>query len=346
MEYLTESLPSLLGAASAAVPMLQSQRLHQREMQKSIELHREAIVQALEIHEESKEIGYSLHKDALAKALGQHLEDIQLTIEAARRENLRDVWAQKSRRAETTLIMSSLMISGFFTLVVEGEPPKTAWPQLIAVYAGSLALGFFALFVALSVTMKYSSRMSDFNIYDVRQVYVCGRRHEAFESYYECHCKQWAKLATLGFYTGTMMLIVAASLLQFSRWTLGYANVGAGIVFVVISAIGLIVFGTLNLIISTKTRASNTMSEEEAAERDAQDMDDMKLGQSTPVRRVNSAVPFLGRIKSFERGQDGRKRKKGVRVEEEEATAFSKVSEFHFTVIASFRGLTTFCFEL
>ena len=120
MDYLTESLPSLLGAASAAVPMLQTQRLHQREMQKALELHREAIRQAYELHEESKHIEYALHKDALAKTLQQHLEDIQLTIEAARRENLRDVWAQKSRRAETTLIMSSLMISGFFTLVVEG----------------------------------------------------------------------------------------------------------------------------------------------------------------------------------------------------------------------------------
>ena len=30
---------------------------------------------------EDKNISYSLHKDALQKALGQHLEDIQLTIE-------------------------------------------------------------------------------------------------------------------------------------------------------------------------------------------------------------------------------------------------------------------------
>ena len=112
MDYLTESLPSLLGAASAAVPMLQSQRLHQRELEKALELHREAIEQASDFHQESKTIGYALHRDALSKQLSQHLEDIQLTIEAARRENLRDVWAQKSRRAETLLIMCSLMISG------------------------------------------------------------------------------------------------------------------------------------------------------------------------------------------------------------------------------------------
>ena len=34
---------------------------------------------------EDKSINYTLHKDALQKALGQHLEDIQLTIEVGDR---------------------------------------------------------------------------------------------------------------------------------------------------------------------------------------------------------------------------------------------------------------------
>ena len=90
-----ESIPTLLGAASAAVPMLQSQRLHTREMERALELHREAIRQAAEFHEAERSLAFALHKDALQKELNQHIESIQLTIEAARRENLRDVWAQK-----------------------------------------------------------------------------------------------------------------------------------------------------------------------------------------------------------------------------------------------------------
>lgn len=88
----------------------------------------------------------------------------------------------------------------------------------------------------------------------LQQIYTCGRRHEAFESYYECHCKKPARLATGSFYLGTSMLIIAAALLQFTRWTQGYANLGAGIVFVVIAGMGLLSFLVINIFIDTGVR--------------------------------------------------------------------------------------------
>ncbi len=317
MEFVYDSLPTLLGAASAAVPMLQSQHLHQREMERSLELHRQAIQQAADFHEADKAMAYALHKDALQKALNQHIEDIQLTIEAARRENLRDVWAQKSRRAETLLIMSSLMIAGFFTLVVEGLPPSIAPPVLVGFYAACTALGFCALFNSVFVTMKYQSRMADFNIYNVKQVYTCGRQHEAFESYYECHCGKAAKAATLLFYAGTLFLLCAATLLQFTRWSNGYDNVTAGAVYVAISGCGMLSFVAVNLFTPTKTRALNTMSDAEAAEQDARQMDRGQMGDSLPIKRVLSTgvlASGLGR-KSFITSL--RRRKKPTRVASE-----------------------------
>ncbi len=96
------------------------------------------------------------------------------SAQSARRENLRDVWAQKSRRAETLLLMSSLMITGFFGLLVEGIPPIDVWPALLAVYSLALSLSFTLLFLCLYVSMKFQSRMTAFNIYKPHQLYSCG----------------------------------------------------------------------------------------------------------------------------------------------------------------------------
>jgi hypothetical protein len=52
MEYLADSLPTLLGAISTAVPVMQSQHLHEKEMEAALELHRQAIRQAALHHAE------------------------------------------------------------------------------------------------------------------------------------------------------------------------------------------------------------------------------------------------------------------------------------------------------
>ena len=95
-------------------------------------------------------------------------------------------------------------------------------------------------------------------------------------------------------------------------FTKGYNNLGAGIVFVTIAAIGLLIFGSMNILMETKTRATNTLTEEEvrgcfsiqlvrspclnifffqAAERDSADMDNLKLGNHAPAQRTQSSLP-------------------------------------------------------
>jgi uncharacterized membrane protein SirB2 len=183
--------------------------------------------------------------------------------------------------------MSTLMISGFFTLVVEGVPPQISAPALLVIYTASIAIGFCSLFGSLFVTMKYQSRMSDYNIYNVKQVYSCGDRHEAFESYYECHCSIPAKIATLLFYCGTIVLVYATMVLQFAKWFYSYANLTAAIVYVVVCGVGCVGLLGINFFVQTKTRALNTPSDAQAAEEDARQMDRGQMGD-VPIRRVLS----------------------------------------------------------
>ena len=283
MDFLAESLPTLFGAASAAVPLLQSQRHHQREMETAIDLHKQAISQAEDFHIEDKEIAWKLHRAELQKALEMHLEDMQLTIEAARRENLRDVWAQKSRRAETLMIMTTLMIGGFFSLVVEGIFPENTWGEVIIVYSICLSLGFSGLFIALFITMKAQSRMSDFNIYNVKQVYTCGRRHESYEAYYDCHVRRPYRYATYSFYLGTCFLLISAGFMQLARWYLQYNNQPAGLIYMSVLAIFFVCLVIIQCLVPTKTRST---SEAEDAEQDARRMDEGRMGSSPPLKKV------------------------------------------------------------
>lgn len=237
---------------------------------------------------------------------------------AARRENLRDVWAQKSRRAETLLIMSSLMISGLYTLAVE-TPPEETWPALVVFYNVSLALSFLALFLCLFLCMKYQSRMSDFNIYKPQQVYTCNQTHESFESYYECHCSGPARLANFFFYIGTMLLLAAGALLFFARYFITFGNTVASSFYVGITGFSILVLVYVNWAMPVKTRAPNTASEAEDAENDARRMDEGRLGEGPA---------FL----SFRRAGSGnlkRRRKHGKRFVEgsqsgEEVSSFRK----------------------
>lgn len=88
------------------------------------------------------------------------------------------------------------------------------WPAFLTLYTLFLATSFAFLFICLFLSMKYQARMNEYNIYKADQVYVCGDKHESFESYYACHCAGPARIATYLFYVGTLMLLVAAALLQ------------------------------------------------------------------------------------------------------------------------------------
>ncbi len=208
--------------------------------------------------------------------------------------------------------------------LLSGIPPQTASPVLLVFFAACVAFGFCCLFGSLFVTMKYQSRMSDFNIYNVKQVYSCGMRHEAFESYYECHCSHASKASTLLFYAGTIMLLCATALLQFARWYFAYASLAASVVYVVVAGLGMLGLLGINFMMQTKTRALNSASDAEAAEEDARQMDRGQMGD-VPIRRVLSSG---GLIRGASRVKSGMRKRKAARTQSDrEKQAFEEYVE-------------------
>lgn len=68
--------------------------------------------------------------------------------------------------ADTLLITATLMFGCYFALIVEGFLPEDTWYGLVVSYSISVSLSFFFLFLCIWFTLKFQSRMSDFNIYN------------------------------------------------------------------------------------------------------------------------------------------------------------------------------------
>ena len=69
-----------------------------------------------------------LHRQSIAQALKHHSHQIHVSYEAARRENLRDVWIQKGRKADTLLITvtaTSTLFLDHFSHLSGYIPPHT-----------------------------------------------------------------------------------------------------------------------------------------------------------------------------------------------------------------------------
>lgn len=303
----------LFGAASAALPLLQSRVQHVDEVKLTHALHERAIAQARDLHDEALGQAHDLHREALAAgralhevelataralhdtavahserlhldgkdlALRLHIEQLQQELmhhtqqmthatETARRENMRDVWEQKARKAETLLITNTLMFGSFFAVLVEGQLAPGTDLFTMLVYAASLGVSFAFLFLCMWFTMNNQSRMSSFNIYNVHQLYTCGRTHHSFESYYNCHCAALARLSAQSFYVGSVALVVAACCFTFARFTYGHDSLAAALIFVCLAAATLLFVSLLHFLYPTTTRRYTTQPQPPPARADA-----------------------------------------------------------------------------
>jgi hypothetical protein len=254
----------------------QARDLHDDAMAQTNELHREAIAQARALHEveertaralhdlsishandlhtDSKDLSLRLHIEQLEQELLHHKQQMDHAHETAMRENMRDVWEQKARKAETLLITNTLMFGCFFAVLVEGQLAEETDIITLIVYAASLGVCFAFLFLCMWFTMKNQSRMTSFNIYNKEQLYSCGRMHPSFESYYNCHCASVARLASQAFYVGTVALVVAACCYAYARFYFHYRSFAGALIFVIMAGVTLVTVSVLYFFFPTVTR--------------------------------------------------------------------------------------------
>eukprot|EP00163_Fabomonas_tropica_P002316 TRINITY_DN1174_c1_g1_i1.p1 TRINITY_DN1174_c1_g1~~TRINITY_DN1174_c1_g1_i1.p1 ORF type:complete len:182 (+),score=28.99 TRINITY_DN1174_c1_g1_i1:34-579(+) len=99
----------------------------------SEKLHKHGVKHSEKLHREGLGLNTRLHLEALQQELAHHLQQMAHDTETARRENLRDVWSQRNRKAETLMITNTLMFGCFFAMIVEGMPHPESSLELVIV---------------------------------------------------------------------------------------------------------------------------------------------------------------------------------------------------------------------
>lgn len=271
---LVEAVPWVLNAAAISAP-LQAQANHLEGLRTTENLHKQAIKQAERHHKEEVKQAVKFHEQDMAKTKQYHLEglvqnlrhhtrEVAIAIEAARRENLRDVWIQKGRKGDTLLITAALMYAALVAVIVEGRPPQETEPWLMILFSTFCALSFAFLFACIWATMRYQSRMSEFSINNARKAkYSCGKQHHTVDSFYNCHCLFLARSAHVSFYLGSVFVCVASAIFVFSHYNITFNNLAAGYIYLMTTLATIVGLVVAHLMFPTRIRLDKHEDEDE-----------------------------------------------------------------------------------
>ena len=234
-------LGTVVSAAAAVLPVMQSQEQHRQAIQLNNDLHYKSIVQAEMLHQEEIQLAEILHHRGQTLSRELHYGQMSLETDIARREATRDIWTQRNQFIQTLMVVDTLMFSCAFAVAVEGDPPTNTPKWILRVYAFSLGSSLSLLFVSIWFSLKLQARMAQYNIHKPSLVYRCGKRHVHFNDYYQCDCGSIARGAFVCFSVGTAFTIMDACIFAIEKLYWGYDSLAACIVFGCVTAVALVI---------------------------------------------------------------------------------------------------------
>ena len=220
MDYLSTAL-SLGG-------FIQSHNHHNSEIEKNNELTEKQIDAAERQHSEQLSYANSIHQI-------QHNHNLN----AAAREGLRDLWAQRNQKNQTSIITLTLLYSCCFVVLVEGELPYNTNKVIVFIYGIIMSIEIICITISLLLLLKVQSRMTHFNIFDRDHIYSCGLKHETFDSYYEHHCLKLKRCSIRLCNIGLICIYLTGIILWGSRFLLNYNSLAAMVSFTTINILGI-----------------------------------------------------------------------------------------------------------
>mmetsp|Transcript_61684 Transcript_61684/g.198728 ORF Transcript_61684/g.198728 Transcript_61684/m.198728 type:complete len:1023 (+) Transcript_61684:81-3149(+) len=191
-------MATAFGLASQALRWLgKAWTAHQR----SNHLHCEVLAQALRIHEAETLAEQEYHRVCVRAANDQHArevlqaryqheEDIDNERRVATRDNIRDDWQKLSDRAETVLIVNTLLLAVAFAMLIEGQLPESApWatPVVTVVYFSTLSSSLCLLISSIRFAVVLRFRVGCTIVEEMREAIAqttqlddCFRAHRAY----------------------------------------------------------------------------------------------------------------------------------------------------------------------
>jgi len=156
--------------------------LEANEHKRANHIHREGIAQNLRIHEAETNALKEYHRTeirqqneqhsrSLFQTKVQHEESIDLEKRFAMRENLRDEWEQMTDKAETMLIVNTLMLGLSCAFLIEGEFPQEVplfVPMAPVFYYSLLAFATSSLLLSVRFAMVLRFRVGQTIVKEMR----------------------------------------------------------------------------------------------------------------------------------------------------------------------------------
>jgi hypothetical protein len=170
------------------------------------------------MHHEDQQLEAGLHRRALALASELHMAEMEHEVELARRESVRDEWAQKAEWLQALLLLGTLNFSNAVAVFCEAPQPPGAGVAVTRLYSFLCAVAIAAAVVSLWTAVRTNSRTSRYAFQQPRAVYSCGKRHVEFADFHRCHCARLERASTLSLFVSFATTPLAAGL----QWYLNF----------------------------------------------------------------------------------------------------------------------------
>ncbi|CAE8726076.1 unnamed protein product [Polarella glacialis] len=168
-------------------------------------LHRESLALALRVHEAESFAGQEYHRVLLRASNDQHArevlqkryqheEDIDNERRVATRDNIRDDWQKLSDRAETVLIVNTLVLAVAFAMLIEGNlPDSTFWtlPVVAVSYLCSVSCSLCMLISSVRFAVVLRFRVGRIIVEEMREAIarttILDDRFREHQAYRRCN---------------------------------------------------------------------------------------------------------------------------------------------------------------
>eukprot|EP01063_Lacrimia_lanifica_P002131 TRINITY_DN1109_c2_g1_i1.p1 TRINITY_DN1109_c2_g1~~TRINITY_DN1109_c2_g1_i1.p1 ORF type:complete len:581 (+),score=206.82 TRINITY_DN1109_c2_g1_i1:83-1825(+) len=241
-----------------------AQDLTEKEMDQAAALHEEQLLQskdffraeyhlANEIMHRDHTLQHSLHEASMWASRLFHADSKKYTLKlfekelehaqaVSRRESMRDHLVQESQRAQTIMIVNTLLVACVFGLLIEGNLPENSPQAAVTWYSITMGVSMNMLILSVWFSMNLQSRIAKYRIHgrNVVKYGKEGRVFSSFREYYKRYCKPIYRLTHCCLWVGMTSLIIAGAILLAAKFELHHGN-GTASAFYIISQ-GVLVF--------------------------------------------------------------------------------------------------------
>jgi hypothetical protein len=246
-------MEALLAGAVAAG---QVQQHHTTERRQDQALFDAELLQTAQYHDVELGQTADFFKRQQATAWELHHMEMEIAVDLAKREAMRDIWQQRQIMNQTILVVDALMFSCAFVAITQPPFPEAVPLGLLYIYTVSLAAAVALLTLSMWVSFKLQSRMGYFVIDEPALQYSCGNTHADFNSYFSCHCESLRLLAVAGFFLGTCCVLVGSAATFAMQMATSFDDTTSAVVYAAILFVSVVGVIVVELVVSDKTETA------------------------------------------------------------------------------------------